>query len=51
MRTVQSALAPPALRLFVRAFAQRTATGLIESQPMPAYLEMSFTSISQTSYL
>ena len=39
MRTVQSAPASPLLRPFVRAFAQRTATGVFEAQPMPAFLE------------
>ena len=39
MRIVQSAPAVPALRPFVRAFAQRTATDVHEVQPMPAFLE------------
>ncbi|GGF01640.1 helix-turn-helix domain-containing protein [Mycetocola zhadangensis] len=39
VRTVQSAQATPVLRPFVRAFAQRTATGLFDAQPMPAFLE------------
>lgn len=39
MRTVQSAPASLALRHVVRAFAQRTMTGVVEAQPMPAYLE------------
>lgn len=39
MRTVQSAPASPKLRPFVRAFAQRTVSGVVEVQPMPAFLE------------
>ncbi|WP_269936629.1 helix-turn-helix domain-containing protein [Arthrobacter sp. HY1533] len=39
MRSVQSAPASRALRPFVRAFAQRTLSGILESQPMPAFLE------------
>lgn len=39
MRTVQSTLASPALRPYVRAFAQRTGAELFESQPVPAFLE------------
>jgi AraC-like DNA-binding protein len=39
MRTVQSAPAASALRPFVRAFAQRTVAGVVEAQPMPAFLE------------
>lgn len=39
MHTVQSAPASPALRPFVRAFAQRAVSGLVEAQPMPAFLE------------
>ncbi|MDQ0769543.1 AraC-like DNA-binding protein [Pseudarthrobacter defluvii] len=39
MHLVQSAPAPPVLRPFVRAFAQRTVTGVVEVQPMPAFLE------------
>lgn len=39
MRTVQSAPAAPALRPYVRAFAQRTLSGTLASQPMPAFLE------------
>lgn len=39
MRTVQSASASPELRPYVRAFAQRTAVGVFEAQPLPAYLE------------
>ena len=39
MRTVQSALPSMALRPFVSAFAQRTVSGVLEAQPMPAFLE------------
>lgn len=39
MHTVQSAPPARALRPFVRAFAQRAVTGVVESQPMPAFLE------------
>lgn len=39
MHTVQSAPASLSLRPFVRAFAQRTVTGVLEAQPMPAFLE------------
>lgn len=39
MRNVQSAPASPALRPYVRAFAQRAHSGAAESQPMPAFLE------------
>ncbi|MFQ4148488.1 AraC family transcriptional regulator [Arthrobacter sp. LAPM80] len=39
MRSVQSAQASPALRPFVRAFAQRTLTDTFQAQPMPAFLE------------
>lgn len=39
MRSVQSAAPTPVLRPFVRAFAQRTATGFVEAQPIPAFLE------------
>lgn len=40
VRIVQSAPAVPALRPYIRAFAQRTATDdVLEVQPMPAFLE------------
>lgn len=39
MRTVQSAPASLALRPYVRAFAQRAVSGVVEGQTMPAFLE------------
>ncbi|MFB9651667.1 AraC family transcriptional regulator [Pseudarthrobacter oxydans] len=39
MHTVQSAPASQALRPFVRAFAQRTVTGVVQAQSMPPFLE------------
>ena len=39
MRTLQSRLAVPVLRPYVRAFAQRSAHGSFDEQAMPAYLE------------
>lgn len=39
MRSVQSRPPSPGLRRYVRAFAQRTVTGVFAEQPMPAFLE------------